>query len=300
MPRLRYDPDHDYYAVLGVPVHATPQEIQQAFRRLAKTYHPDRNPDRESWAKAHFQAVSEAYRVLSNPLTRREYDGLRWPHAPGTPRSAPAGGWAAQARAAYSGEYVYTDPSEWAYAEQARRRQPPPPEPAYSAASPTVSLRTLLRGPYSSVYVIALIIVLFLPVAYLTGLRIQGYTLNAVVGRAAEALPDPACIPGTVDITAPVDGATVAPRFAVSGTASTPDMAAYALEWAYLGFERTTALADADWQAASEPASQPVEGGLLGEVQLPGDTGIYALRLIVVQGNGRPLPPCVRIVASQP
>jgi curved DNA-binding protein CbpA len=84
MPRLRYDSTNDYYALLGLPPGASAAEIQQAFHRLAKQIHPDRNPERSAWATERFQALNEAYHVLGDPELRREYDRQRWPHAPYT------------------------------------------------------------------------------------------------------------------------------------------------------------------------------------------------------------------------
>jgi curved DNA-binding protein CbpA len=64
----------DYYAILGVPRNATPEEIKEAYRRLAKEYHPDKNSSRE--AEERFKLVNEAYQVLSDPAKRAEYDAL--------------------------------------------------------------------------------------------------------------------------------------------------------------------------------------------------------------------------------
>jgi curved DNA-binding protein CbpA len=61
----------NYYEVLGVPQHAGPQEIRQAFRRLARRFHPDAGPEGSG---ERFQEVSEAYRTLSDPERRRSYD----------------------------------------------------------------------------------------------------------------------------------------------------------------------------------------------------------------------------------
>jgi molecular chaperone DnaJ len=66
-------PSLDYYAVLGVPRDADEGTIKQAFRSLAGAHHPDRQPD-DDGATARFQAVLEAYRVLSDPAARRRYD----------------------------------------------------------------------------------------------------------------------------------------------------------------------------------------------------------------------------------
>jgi curved DNA-binding protein len=64
----------DFYEVLGVARDATAQEIQRAYRKLARTYHPDVNKDPA--AERRFQEISEAYEVLSDPESRRRYDAF--------------------------------------------------------------------------------------------------------------------------------------------------------------------------------------------------------------------------------
>ncbi|MDX1883867.1 DnaJ C-terminal domain-containing protein [Mycolicibacterium sp. 120270] len=62
----------DYYEALGVSRDATPEQIQQAFRSLARKFHPDVNKDPS--AEDRFKEINEAYRVLSDPETRKRYD----------------------------------------------------------------------------------------------------------------------------------------------------------------------------------------------------------------------------------
>ena len=71
----------DYYEILGVSKDAGQDEIRRAFRRLAKEYHPDRNPDDPS-AEAKFKEINEAYEVLSDPSKRSNYDAYGNPDGP--------------------------------------------------------------------------------------------------------------------------------------------------------------------------------------------------------------------------
>ncbi len=63
----------DYYAVLGVSRNADDAALKKAYRHLARTYHPDRNPG-DTVAEEHFKEISEAYNVLSDPERRAHYD----------------------------------------------------------------------------------------------------------------------------------------------------------------------------------------------------------------------------------
>jgi len=66
----------DYYEVLGVSRDASPDELQRAYRKLARRHHPD--VDRSPSAEDTFKEINEAYRVLSDPQRRQEYDRSRY------------------------------------------------------------------------------------------------------------------------------------------------------------------------------------------------------------------------------
>ncbi len=72
----------DYYSILGVNRNASEREIKQAYRKLARQYHPDVNPGDKS-AEAKFKQINEAYEVLSDKEKRGKYDqfGDQWPYA---------------------------------------------------------------------------------------------------------------------------------------------------------------------------------------------------------------------------
>ncbi|MDR7533331.1 MAG: molecular chaperone DnaJ [Armatimonadota bacterium] len=65
-------PSRDLYAVLGVDRNATQEEIKQAFRRLAREYHPDVN--KSAGAEERFKEINEAYQILGDPAKRQQYD----------------------------------------------------------------------------------------------------------------------------------------------------------------------------------------------------------------------------------
>ncbi|QQG34924.1 MAG: DnaJ domain-containing protein [Deltaproteobacteria bacterium] len=68
----------DYYEILGISRQSSAEEIQKAYRKLARQYHPDVNKDKNAEDK--FKKVSEAYEVLKNADSRRKYDtlGANW------------------------------------------------------------------------------------------------------------------------------------------------------------------------------------------------------------------------------
>src|SRR5689334_21542711 len=75
----------DYYAILGVPKTASPEDIRKAYRKLARQHHPDvaKEKDKKA-AEAKFKEINEANDVLSDPAKRKKYDelGADWDKVP--------------------------------------------------------------------------------------------------------------------------------------------------------------------------------------------------------------------------
>ena len=78
----------DYYKTLGVDKKATAEEIKKSYRKLARQYHPDRNPD-DKQSEARFKEISQAHDVLGDPEKRKQYDSGSGPFATG---AGPGGG----------------------------------------------------------------------------------------------------------------------------------------------------------------------------------------------------------------
>jgi curved DNA-binding protein len=107
----------DYYATLGLAKSASDKEIKQAFRKLARKYHPDVNPGDKA-AETRFKEINEANEVLSDPGKRRKYDelGANWrayeqaeAHGAANPFG---GGWAGQGGGAAGSGYRTMTPEE--------------------------------------------------------------------------------------------------------------------------------------------------------------------------------------------
>src|SRR5690348_9720365 len=89
----------DYYKILGVDKNANQKDIQKAYRKLARKFHPDVNPDDKA-AEEKLKEINEANEVLSDPEKRRRYDNLsssyqqyggRWPGSFGSMGGAGGG-----------------------------------------------------------------------------------------------------------------------------------------------------------------------------------------------------------------
>ena len=73
----------NYYDILGVPKNAPEKDIKSAYRKLARKWHPDANPQNPRQAEEKFKDIQEAYEVLGDPEKRRKYDvlGSNWQQA---------------------------------------------------------------------------------------------------------------------------------------------------------------------------------------------------------------------------
>ncbi len=106
----------DYYELLGVSKNATDEEIKKAYRKLARKYHPDLNPN-DKEANRKFQQINEANEVLSDPEKRKKYDqyGAQWKEAEQFEKARqsgarPQGGaWQEEAFGEYGNEEGFSD-----------------------------------------------------------------------------------------------------------------------------------------------------------------------------------------------
>ena len=111
----------DYYKVMGVARDATEAQIKQAYRKLARKYHPDVSKEKD--AEARFKEVGEAYEVLKNPEKRAAYDNLGKDYRPGQDFRPPPNwdsGFEFSGAGAGAGNADYSDFFESLFGAQAR------------------------------------------------------------------------------------------------------------------------------------------------------------------------------------
>lgn len=98
----------DYYKILGIDKGATEKDIKNAYRKLARKFHPDLNPNDKD-AKRKFQEINEANEVLSDPEKRRKYDqfGKDWQHAEEFKKEKPHQAHSSDSRRTRSSETYY-------------------------------------------------------------------------------------------------------------------------------------------------------------------------------------------------
>lgn len=145
----------DYYKTLGIDKNATDKEIKAAYRKQARKYHPDVNPnDKEAHRK--FQEVNEANEVLSDPAKRKKYDqyGKDWKHADQFESARQSRPYASQGagRSSYGGGFEQDDYSDFfssmfgnAFGGAGRRAQP-----KYKGQDFNAELQLNLRDVYQT------------------------------------------------------------------------------------------------------------------------------------------------------
>lgn len=145
--------DKDLYAVLGVAKTDSDDVIRKAYRKLAKSLHPDRNPDNAK-AEARFKEVSEAYDILGNPETRKEYDDAREMFASGGPRSFQfeqgGGGYGGAGAGASFGGFDFSDLFGGAFGGGRTQTRNRPRRGEDAAATVTISFEEAFNGREAS------------------------------------------------------------------------------------------------------------------------------------------------------
>ena len=107
----------DYYQILGISKNATEKEIKNAYRKQARKFHPDVNPNDKD-AQKKFQEINEANEVLSDPAKRKKYDqyGKDWKHADqyeAAGQRRPGAGRSTGGQQTYSGNFGESDFSDF-------------------------------------------------------------------------------------------------------------------------------------------------------------------------------------------
>ncbi|WP_169239889.1 J domain-containing protein [Candidatus Roseilinea sp. NK_OTU-006] len=324
--KVAYDPQQDYYAILGVSPNASPEEIRQAYRQCVRELHPDLNPDRAEWATRQLQRVNAAYDVLREPALRQQYDRARSGYAAATPRrsrtaatrpaAAPDRPWwqqaaeqSARARAYSDQSTIRSTPAWLMVAGWLRRGHLRALEPLW------LTLVGLWRGPYAQALV-ALSCALALNVAFLVhallspaglerlGLSADPTSTPTAMPSATPARLYQACLNPDARITAPSSGEVVGDTFPVVGTVALDNLWAYAVELGYAGPGQPQA-APGVWRPLRTPSPQqtipepPLRDAPLTDapVDLGGQpAGFYVLRLRVILRDGTQRPVCDVVV----
>jgi DnaJ-class molecular chaperone len=68
--------NQDYYGILGIDSHASPQVVVHVYKSLQKAYHPDLHPENRAFYTEKIQIINEAFEILGNPKARAEYDRI--------------------------------------------------------------------------------------------------------------------------------------------------------------------------------------------------------------------------------
>ncbi|HEX2908820.1 MAG TPA: J domain-containing protein [Phototrophicaceae bacterium] len=291
--KLTYDPQHDYYQVLGIEPHTPADELRQAYRRAVRQIHPDLHPELGEQGTEQLQVINEAYSVLNNPALRREYDRLRWPHAPNQPQETAA-------RPAYKSPFTSTayDPNRpwWEQAAAPTRSHSERISPDPGSIVPTqpywlqvslwlrargwvrlqhgwLTLVGLWRSPYAGVLsVLSVVLALniaFIVYAFLTpgggtnwfaDLRHSIKSADEILtsDSTADSIPREdfelyGDCPERVEITSPQPDKLIKSSFAVTGTVNPESMWNYTVRLGYLERPVTAASVPTQWETVRAP-----------------------------------------------
>lgn len=306
--KVTYNPARDYYAILGIEAGATAEEVRQAYRRCVREVHPDLNPDRAEWATEQIQLINEAYDMLRQPLRRKEYDRLRWPHIRTHPPRRET-----TYRSPFSASSYDPNRSWW---EQPAGHVPRRPSVTHTRPSRSstiaqeepywlvvsawlkghgltklestwLTLVGLWRSPYAgllsvlgavlAINVAVIIYMVIAPQSAKGSLSLFSSHQESSPIPAPTATPDrlhQTCGNPDIEISAPVAGDVVSDTFSVYGTVRHPDMWTYRLEVGYLGPAYTLGAVPATWiEMRSPPRNQsipepPIVGDLLTDTPL--------------------------------
>lgn len=147
------DTPKNHYQLLGVKPTASAQDIRRAYRELSKLYHPDTTELASDVATRKFQALNEAYGVLSNPEQRLTYDE----------------------KIGYSRIYVSQAPRDM----ETRDRKDQPFESRYSYLDPTD--RPLSPGEIFALFILGLTFAACLALVFILGIADSDFTLSSLV-----------------------------------------------------------------------------------------------------------------------
>ncbi|MCZ7539320.1 MAG: J domain-containing protein [Anaerolineae bacterium] len=288
--KITYDPQRDYYAILGIPPHASVSHIRQAYRRCVREVHPDLNPERAGWATQQLKLVNEAYQVLREPALRQQYDQLREGRAAARspyrrrdssayrrPAAPPDRPWWQQA----AEQTAHSGVSDAGMAAGSSRAAAPEQAPWLRVSiwlrrlhlsgleATWLTLVGLWRSPYAWLLgMLAAVLslnVAFIVYALLTpgwradfpGLSVHVQTPTPsptlVLPTATPDRLNQTCSDPAVMITKPASGDLVGDTFTVFGTVSPPTLWAYTLEIGYLGRILVRGTLPARWEAVRAP-----------------------------------------------
>ena len=136
----------NYYEILGVRREATTEEIKRAYRNLVKKFHPDANQDLNE-AKELFQEISEAYKVLSDEESRKQYDS--WGHTTYQKYAGHAGWQTGHENSEYSSENGHCGACQ---GKRDEKENEPPPQSVRVAVN--MSYQEVLTGAVKSVEIV--------------------------------------------------------------------------------------------------------------------------------------------------